>query len=268
MTYLKRQLLQVHRTYSYFVTLICSSLLLWGAALSGAAAQETQRPLDKFSSDNGEIAVRQVQQMSVVIEAPAGVIYTDPTGGKVRYNGHPSPDIILISHEHHEHFDADTLEVLAGANTRIVVPPYVMERLPRSLRSRAVSLGNGETSEFGSIKVEAVPAYGINGESRRWHPQGRGNGYVVTVDGRRIYIAGSTDATTEMLQLRDIHIAFLPLYPPYALGVDDAVHAVANFKPEFAYIYQYNNVQTRNEFVRKMKSTSTATTVIARDISS
>lgn len=205
-------------------------------------------------------------QMSVVIKAPSGVIYTDPTSGKARYEDEPAPDVILISHEHHEHFDPDTLENLVGPNTRLVVPPFVMERLPASLISNALSLANGEKSHSNSIEIEAIPAYGINQESERWHPRGRGNGYVVTVDGRRIYIAGSSDATPEMLALNDIDIAFLPLYPPYALSVDAAVQAVSKIIPEFTYVYQYNSIRTREDFVQKMKDSSVATTVIARDI--
>lgn len=204
--------------------------------------------------------------MSVVITTPAGVIYTEPTRGKRQYSEHPTPDLILISHEHHEHFDATTLEQIAGPDTRIVVPPYVMQRLPAKLAAKAVSLANGEASDIDAIKVETIAAYGLTGQSARWHPFGRGNGYVVTVDGLRMYIAGSTDATPEMLQLQDINIAFLPLYPPYAMGVDDAIQAVSAIKPQFTYIYQYNSIRTRDAFVRKLNSTAIKTTVIARDI--
>jgi L-ascorbate metabolism protein UlaG (beta-lactamase superfamily) len=247
---------------------ICLALLLFGATFSHALAQPEKPQTDSFNSDTGEIRVSQVRQMSVVIEAPSVVIYTDPTGGKARYAGRPAPDVILISHEHHEHYEKDTLEELAGANTRLIVPPFVMEQLPAGLRSKAIPLGNGKLSELGSITIEAIPAYGLMGEAAQWHPRGRGNGYVINVDGRRIYIAGSSDATPEMRQLKDIDIALLPLYSPYALGVDDAVTAVSSFKPDVAYIYQYNSIRTRDEFVDKMKNDPGTTTIIARDIGS
>jgi L-ascorbate metabolism protein UlaG (beta-lactamase superfamily) len=253
---------------TFRIILMCVAYLLFSANLSHAAAQ-SERPLtDSFRSGSGEIVVSQVKQMSVVIETPSGVIYTDPTGGKARYAGHSAPDIILVSHEHHEHYDADTLEELAGANTRLVVPPFVMQQLPPGLRSKATPLGNGHRSELGSMTIEAIPAYGLAGEAAQWHPKGRGNGYIVNVNGRRIYIAGSADATPEMLQLTDINIAFLPLYPPYALGVDDAIKAVSSFKPDITYVYQYNNTRTRDKFVEKMKSKPSTTTIIARDIGS
>lgn len=254
----------------FFISSLCAGFLVTGALLasSGAAAQTAPGEAIRFPSDRGEIIVSQVMQMSVVITTPSGVIYTDPTQGKARYAGHPKPDVILVSHEHHEHFDTDALEEIAGPKTRIVAPHYVTDRLPAALKERAVSLANGETTVLGSITVKTIPAYGLKGQSKHWHPFGRGNGYVVTADGRRIYIAGSTDATPEMLRLQDIEIALLPLYPPYALGVDDAVKAVAAFKPRFTYVYQYDSVRTRNEFVRKMRSSPSAATVIAPDIDS
>lgn len=249
-------------------SIICVGFLLFGASVSDAVAQSEGVGNDRFRSERGSIVVSQVRQMSVVIETPGGVIYTDPTGGKARYARHPLPDVILISHEHHEHFDKDTLEELVGPGTRLVVPPFVMDQLPPGLRGKAVSLGNGKLSELGSMTIEAIPAYGLTGQSAQWHPKGRGNGYVVNVDGRRIYIAGSLDATSEMRRLKDIHIALLPLYPPYALGVDDVIDAVSSFKPEVTYIYQYDSVRTRNEFVEKMKLKPSVTTIIARDIGS
>jgi L-ascorbate metabolism protein UlaG (beta-lactamase superfamily) len=247
------------------VTLVWFATFLLALPTLGAMAQN---PPDRFSSEGGEIAVSQVRQMSVVISTPGGVIYTDPTGGKDAYKGHPSPDMILISHEHHEHFDSDTLNEIAGPDTLLIVPPFVMERLPSNLKGKAVQLANGQASTFGGIAIEAIPSYGLTGEAARWHPKGRGNGYVVEVDGRRIYIAGSTEGTPEMRQLKDIDIALLPLYPPYALGVDDALEAVSSIKPEVTYIYQYNSTRTRDEFVNGMKQRSIATTVIAHDIGS
>lgn len=258
------------RTQSRFRSSGISAVLIAaGAAFSGLAAQAEDRRQDDFSSDNGNITVSQVQQMSVVIETPGGVIYTDPTGGKSRYDGHPAPDLILISHEHHEHYDADTLDELVGDDTRLVVPPFVMEQLPAKLRSKAIPLANGMATAPGAIRIEAIAAYGLTGESAQWHPKGRGNGYVVNIDGRRIYIAGSSDAVSEMRQLKDIDIALLPLYPPYALGVNDAIEAVSSFKPKVTYIYQYNSARTRDEFVEKMrKNNPSGTRVIAHAIGS
>lgn len=255
-----QQKLRIAVLLSGLVVLCCTAL--FARADTGTVVQNKQ----SFNSATGSILVSQVMQMSVVIETPAGVIYTDPTQGKTRYSAYPTPDLILISHEHHEHFDRTTLEQIAGPNTRLVVPPFVMQQLPASLKSQAIALANGAMSEVGNIRVEAIPAYGLKGQSARWHPFGRGNGYVLTVDGQRLYIAGSTDTTPEVLQLQNIKIAFLPLYPPYAMGVNDAIQAVQAIKPQFTYIYQYKSQSTREDFIQKMNKGPLNTTVVAPDI--
>jgi L-ascorbate metabolism protein UlaG (beta-lactamase superfamily) len=252
-----------------FISFVCGVVLLQAAVFAGfasVAAQPAQTTAEQFQSDSGDIFVRAVQQMSVVIQTPDGVIYTDPTGGAGRYVGHHAPDLILISHEHGEHYDARTLKDLVGPTTRIVVPPYVMERLPAGLKGSAVSLANGESTELGAIRIEAIPSYGLSGQAERWHPRGRGNAYVVTVDGQRLYIGGSTEAVPEMLELRKIDIAFLPLYPPYALGPEDAVNAVSVMQPRSVYVYQYNNVRTRDDFVQRIGGASTRPRIVAPSI--
>lgn len=245
---------------------VASVLAAVFTGLASVAAQPEQSTAEQFQSDSGEIFVWAVQQMSVVIQTPHGVIYTDPTRGGRRYAGYHAPDLILISHEHDEHYDARTLTDLVGPSTRIVVPPYVMERLPESLRGSAVSLANGQSMELGAIRIEAIPSYGLSGQAERWHPRGRGNAYVVTVDGQRLYIGGSTEAVPEMLALRDIDIAFLPLYPPYALGPAEAANAVSVMQPRSVYVYQYNNLRTRDDFVQRIGSNSTRPRIVAPDI--
>ncbi|PZQ47262.1 MAG: MBL fold metallo-hydrolase [Rhodovulum sulfidophilum] len=248
---------------------VLGGVLLNAAGLlgpNGVVAQPAQVAASGFRAESGDILVRPVQQMSVVIETPGGVIYTDPTGGADRYAAHPRPDLILISHEHDEHYDARTLEELVGPGTRIVVPPYIMERLPRSLRGNAIPLANGTGSELAAMRVEAIPAYGLGGEAARWHPRGRGNAYVVTVDGRRLYIGGSTEGVPEMLELRGIDIAFLPLYPPYALGPEEAARVASVMRPKSIYIYQYDSLRSRDEFARRIGGLERPPRVVAPDI--
>lgn len=89
---------------------------------------------------------------------------------------------------------------------------------------------------------------------------------MLTIDNRRVYFAGSTEAIPEILELQDIHLAFLPLYPPYALGPAEAATAVSTVRPQCAYIYQYNSEATRDEFVRAMDESPMETAIIAPEI--
>ena len=256
---------RVDHARRYVLPIACAIVTL-SAMVFPAAAQNPLPPVDTFSAGGAAISISPVQQMSVVIKTPAGIIYTDPTGGARRYAGYPKPDIILISHEHGEHYDAATLADLIMPSTRIVVPPYVMAQLPEPLRGHAIVLANGERTDLGAVEVEAIPSYGLGGAAEQWHPRGRGNGYIVTVNGQRLYIAGSSEAIPEMLALRDIYLAVLPLYPPYALGPEDALRAVTAMQPVLTYVYQYNSLQTRNDFVGLIEASDVPTSVIARDI--
>ncbi|WP_250004660.1 MBL fold metallo-hydrolase [Actinoplanes sp. M2I2] len=228
----------------------------------------SQSPDADFLSEDGRMSVSQVRQMGVIIETPAAVIYTDPTGGGHAYAGHPAPDIVLVSHEHRENYDIETLGDLVGPDTLLVVPPLVLDSLPERLRESAVPLANGERSESAGITIEAIPAYGLGGEAERWHPRGNGNGYVLTIGDRRVYVAGSTEAIPEMLALDDIYLALLPLYPPYALGPEEAVRAVSTVRPQYTYIYQYNSEGTRDDFVKAMDGAPTEMAIVAPQISS
>jgi len=106
---------------------------------------------------------------------------------------------------------------------------------------------NGDTRLFGSIKIEAVPAYNlVNGpaEGKVFHPKGQGNGYVLTVGDKRIYIAGDTENTPEMKALQNIDIAFLPMNLPYTMTPEMVADAVKAFKPKILYPYHFGDTKT------------------------
>ena len=80
-------------------------------------------------------------------------------------------------------------------------------------------LANGEKTEAAGIAIEAVPAYNTTPGKEKFHPKGRDNGYVLTMGGKRVYIAGDTEDTAEMRALKGIDIAFLPMNLPYTMSV-------------------------------------------------
>ena len=256
------------RSFPAFLSLVVLVPAIGLATFLNSSPMSVAEDRFEFASQNGSISVRSIQQMSVGISTPSGVIVTDPTGAASRYADIRPPDLILISHEHGEHYDPGALEDLAGPGTRIVVPPYVMERLPGGLRDKAIALADGESADMGQITVQAVAAYGLGGQAAQWHPRGRGNSYLVTVEDRKVLVAGSTEAVPEMLALRDIDLAVLPLYPPYALGPRDAARAVATMQPAAVYIYQYNSPRTRDAFVDLVRDAAPNVRVIAPDIPS
>ncbi len=212
---------------------------------------------DSYATETGMVNIFPISHASFVMTTPGLVIYNDPVGEAAQYEGHPAPDLILITHEHGDHYSAETLAALVGENTQLVTNPAVYDMLPDDLKSKATSIGNGESTDVGDIGIEAIPAYNTTEGRLDFHPEGRDNGYVLTVDGRRIYIAGDTEDIPEMRALEDIYIAFVPMNLPFTMDAEQAASAVAEFGPEFVYPYHYrgrdNGTQDPAEFAKLLE---------------
>jgi L-ascorbate metabolism protein UlaG (beta-lactamase superfamily) len=185
----------------------------------------------------GELTVRPVQHATLLLTRGETTIYVDPVGGREAFAGLPEPDLILITHVHGDHLDADTVGAVVADGTAIVAPQAVAERLGE--RKGMKVLGNGETIELGGVSVEAIPMYNLTEERSQFHPKGRGNGYVVTLGGQRIYISGDTEDIPEMRALEDIDVAFVCMNLPYTMDVDKAADAVLEFQPRVVFPYHY-----------------------------
>ena len=100
-------------------------------------------------------------------------------------------------------------------------------------------LQNDQKATLGIIKVEAVSAYNTTQGRTQFHPKGRDNGYILTIDGLRIYIAGDTEDISEMKDIKDIDIAFLPCNQPYTMTPEQLVKAARTIKPKVLFPYHY-----------------------------
>ncbi|QBX33327.1 MBL fold metallo-hydrolase [Paracoccus liaowanqingii] len=189
--------------------------------------------------DGGEIVIHPVDHASMVLETPAGVVYVDPVGGAEAYADLPAPDLILITHEHGDHYDQPTLDALP--EVPIIANGAVADMLPEAMAARVTAMANGDTGEALGLTIEAIPAYNITPERAQYHPQGRDNGYVLTIGGQRVLIAGDTEDTPELRALTDIHVAFLPMNLPYTMTVEQAAEAVTAFAPEVVYPYHFRD---------------------------
>ena len=234
----------------------------FGATVFMPFTARAQGKGDSYKTANGsEILISPISHASFVMSVPDLVIYNDPVGGKALYDGQPAAGLVLISHEHQDHFDPETLAAIVGPDTRLVVNPSVLEKLPADLKAKATAIGNGENTTVGSVTIEAIPAYNTTEDRKKYHPQGRDNGYVLTVDGSRIYIAGDTEDIPEMRALKDIAIAFVPMNLPYTMDVDQASSAVAEFKPAVVYPYHYRDSDPQ-AFAAKVTAAAPDTKVV------
>jgi L-ascorbate metabolism protein UlaG (beta-lactamase superfamily) len=115
---------------------------------------------------------------------------------------------------------------------------------------------NGDSKNIKSILIEAIPAYNI--EHKRpggepFHPKGQGNGYILTLGNLRVLVAGDTENTPEIKELKNIDIAFLPMNLPYTMTPEMVANAAQSFRPKILYPYHYGNSNT-NELVELLKA--------------
>jgi L-ascorbate metabolism protein UlaG (beta-lactamase superfamily) len=197
------------------------------------------RAADIFTTGAGDITVHPVNHASFVMQTPVGTIYSDPVGDAVAYADLPRADLILVTHEHGDHYNADTLAALAGDDTPIITNPAVFGMLPDALKAKASEIANGGSTAFNGLTIDAIPAYNTTEGRTNFHPEGRDNGYVLSFEGFRVYISGDTEDIPEMRALQDIGLAFLCMNLPFTMDANQAASAVAEFKPRFVYPYHY-----------------------------
>jgi L-ascorbate metabolism protein UlaG (beta-lactamase superfamily)/rhodanese-related sulfurtransferase len=148
----------------------------------------------------------------------------------------PKADVILVTHEHGDHLEDATIQTLTGENTILL-----LNETSRNQIGQGETIRNGESRELpGGVKLEAVPAYNTTPGREMFHPQGNGNGYVLTIDGLRIYVAGDTEDVPEMADLKDIDVAFLPVNQPYTMTPEQCITAAKVIGPRVLIPYHYS----------------------------
>ena len=197
---------------------------------------------DSITTSRGELLVVPIDHGSVVLQWNGKTIYADPVGGAQKYRGVSAPDIVVIMHTHRDHMDANTLLAVVTENTVLVVPAAVARALAGSRVSAIAEqrvLANGETTEIGDVEIEAIPMYNLTAARLRYHSKGQGNGYVLDLDGTRVYVAGDTEDIPEMRALQDIDLAFVCMNLPFTMTPRQAAGAVLEFQPRVVYPYHY-----------------------------
>lgn len=201
-----------------------------------AAAQATQG--DKLELRDGTVlSIVPIAHASLALTTADLVIVIDPVGDTAAFADLPPANLILLTHEHQDHFNLDTLTALAADAAQIVANSAVYEQLPEALRSRAIRLANGEAADLAGVSINAVPAYNITTDRLQYHPKGRDNGYILSLGGSRIYVAGDTEDTPELRATESIDVVFLPMNLPFTMSVEQAADAVAAFAPKVVYPY-------------------------------
>ena len=194
---------------------------------------------DSIATKSGNLVIHPINHATLALGWNDLTIYVDPVGGAAAFADLPRPDLILLTDIHGDHLSADTLKAVAGKKTTLVAPPAVAEQLSADLRQRTTVLTNGQTQSLLGLKTEAIPAYNLTAERLKFHAKGRGNGYVLTLADKRVYLSGDTEDIPEMRTLKNIDVAFVCMNLPYTMTVEQAARAVHEFRPKIVYPYHY-----------------------------
>ena len=196
--------------------------------------------VDVFKTKSGKtVKLHALVHASIRIEFDGKEIEIDPVtklGNRViNYGTMPKADFLLVTHEHGDHFDKAAINTLSAATTRFITNARCAEMF-----GSGEVMGNGDMLTLaGNMTLEAVPAYNTTEGHLQFHPKGRDNGYILTLDGLRIYIAGDTEDIPEMADIKDIDIAFMPCNQPYTMTPDQLVNAAKMVKPKVLFPYHY-----------------------------
>jgi len=220
--------------------------------LAGISASQAQMVTpEKVKVKGGELVIQPITHATLVLTYQKKNIYVDPTGGAEAFKGLAAPDIILITDIHGDHFDPKTIQAINTNKAVFIVPQAVADKLPATMdKQKLVILNNGDKIMQLGMSIAAVPMYNLPGApNANNHTKGRGNGYILVIGGKTIYISGDTADTPEMRALKNIDIAFVCMNLPYTMDVNSAAEGVLAFKPHVVYPYHY-----RGQDVDKFKS--------------
>jgi L-ascorbate metabolism protein UlaG (beta-lactamase superfamily) len=225
-------------------SVVLAAVLL--AALVGqrfsAAGIQNAAASNRFAADGGDIVVTPFIHSSFQLEHAGKVIQIDPwsRGGLDRMT---PADLIVITDDVAHHLDGKAIAALRKPGAPVVIAANGQKVVPDG-----IVMANGDRREIAGVGIEAVGAYDVTpGES--FHPKGEANGYVLTLGGRRLYVAGVTECVPEVRAVRNVDIAFFPMNVPAArMEPEEAIECLSAIAPRVVYPYHYDQ-----EWVRRLE---------------
>ena len=181
------------------------------------------------------------------------VIYTDP----FKVTKGDETDIVLISHEHFDHLSPEDLQKVTSAKTTLVASVSCKGGLKQVKAKETKFLEPGGKVSVDKVEIEAVPAYNLNKfrePGKPFHPKDdKKLGFIITMDGTRVYFAGDTDFIPEMKCIQ-CDIALLPVSGTYVMTVEEAVEAAKAIKPKIAVPMHYAAIVGSDADAQRFKS--------------
>jgi len=173
-------------------------------------------------------------------------IYIDP----FHIEKEDTADLILITHEHYDHYSPEDIEKVSGKETIIIAPESCDPSIARDFRK----VKPGDRIEIKGVVIDVVNAYNIKKE---FHPKGKGVGYLINIEGVQIYHSGDTDVIPEMKDIR-ADIALLPVGGTYTMNAEEAVEAAEAIKPKIAVPMHFGSIVGEDKDAEEFKEKCTA----------
>lgn len=197
---------------------------------------------DIIKTSDGDLKITFIGHGTLMFAFDQQIIHVDPFSKVADYAKLPKADVILITHEHHDHLDLKALEQIRTEKTTVVLTEACSKQV-----KNGIIMKNGDVQTVNGLKIEAIPAYNLvhkrdNGQP--FHPKGVGNGYIITFGDKRVYVAGDTENIPEMKSLREIDCAFLPMNLPYTMTPEMVADAAKAFRPKILYPYHFGETDT------------------------
>lgn len=197
---------------------------------------------DVIQTSAGELEITFLGHGSLMFTLGEKVVHIDPFSRVADYSKLPKADLVLITHEHRDHLDAEALAAIRTEKTDVVMTEPCEDQVDGGIIMR-----NGDMSVVQGLSIEAVPAYNLihtRESGDPFHPCGQGNGYIITLGNTRVYVAGDSENTPEMMSLGNIDVAFLPMNLPYTMTPAMVAEAASSMKPHILYPYHFGSTDT------------------------
>lgn len=193
-----------------------------------------------------EVSVNWIGHAGFKIKALGLIIYIDPY--IISEEEKEIADYIIITHEHYDHCNLALIKKLSGNLTQVIAPPSCISKIESEINIIAPE----EKKNFELFTLESVPSYNLE---KRFHPRDAGNGYILSINGVKIYHAGDTDLIPEMNNLRkeEIDLALLPVGGTYTMDIREAVKALQVIQPKKVFPMHYGTLEGTSADIEQFK---------------
>ena len=238
-------------------------LLSLAIVIGLAAAVVSANQADTLPASGGDIQITPIMHSSVQLEYAGKVIQVDPVAAYDnvelpllgKFDALKPADLILVTDIHPENLDPAEIAKLRKPGASVVMPMAAAREAGAKVAAPTIVLANGESKTVTEIGIEAVPMYNLQHGPKPgevYHPKGRGNGYIITLGGKRLYFMGDTECTPEAKAVKDVDVAFVPMNMPQTMTPGDTAECIKAFQPKIVYPYHYEGQKRDEAFMRAL----------------